>query len=275
MPKKPNSHGNDQEYVPAGNGDASGEYADEKGSNWHFENFGSPKKTTSKIDIVKSDIYGKTNVYVDNKLILRDLSDEEADELRRAYEKEKALFKEDVDNNIRNDIITQKAKKVVSDTENKNRNQDHEIATIIDKDGIILGTFDGAENEVYINPQLLKATSVATHNHPKGTCFSKDDIQAFVDTELYQLRATAPNGKTYVLSRQNGFVKRNLVDDYKQVGAFGSPQQQEVQNKYIEYLNDGYAEYDAKLKAQSDIKEQWLLDNTINYNAIFTIEWED
>lgn len=39
MPKKPNSHGNDQEYVPAGNGDASGEYADEKGSNWHFENF--------------------------------------------------------------------------------------------------------------------------------------------------------------------------------------------------------------------------------------------
>lgn len=88
MPKKPNSHGQDQEYVPAGNGDASGEYADEKGSNWHFENFGSPKKTTSKIDIVKSDIYGKTNVYVDNKLILRDLSDEEADELRRVYEKE-------------------------------------------------------------------------------------------------------------------------------------------------------------------------------------------
>ena len=47
MPKKPNSWGNMQEYVPAGNGDASGEYADEQGGNIHYkfepENFGRGK----------------------------------------------------------------------------------------------------------------------------------------------------------------------------------------------------------------------------------------
>jgi len=43
MPKKPNSHGDMQEYVPAGNGDASGEYGDSEGSNKHFTAFKKPK----------------------------------------------------------------------------------------------------------------------------------------------------------------------------------------------------------------------------------------
>ena len=43
MPKKPNSHGM-QEYVPAGNGDASGEYANEEGNNRHFTSFKKPEE---------------------------------------------------------------------------------------------------------------------------------------------------------------------------------------------------------------------------------------
>lgn len=42
MPKKPNGAGGMQEYVPAGNGDASGEYADGEGSNRHFTAFKKP-----------------------------------------------------------------------------------------------------------------------------------------------------------------------------------------------------------------------------------------
>lgn len=68
MPKKPNSHGNDQEYVPAGNGDASGEYADEKGSNWHFENFGSPSGESRVSDSSVKTVTKtpQTNKIVDN-----------------------------------------------------------------------------------------------------------------------------------------------------------------------------------------------------------------
>ena len=44
MPKKPNRAAQLQNYVPAGNGDASGEYADEEtGSNIHFTNFKKPE----------------------------------------------------------------------------------------------------------------------------------------------------------------------------------------------------------------------------------------
>jgi len=42
MPTKPNSAGEQQDYVPAGNGDPSGEYADEAGANVHFQVFKKP-----------------------------------------------------------------------------------------------------------------------------------------------------------------------------------------------------------------------------------------
>ena len=48
MPKKLNSIGHDQEYIPAGNGDASGEYADEQGGNRHFDAFKNPKTSLEK-----------------------------------------------------------------------------------------------------------------------------------------------------------------------------------------------------------------------------------
>ena len=43
MPTKLNKAGQQQEYVPAGNGDASGEYGNESGSNRHFQSFGKKK----------------------------------------------------------------------------------------------------------------------------------------------------------------------------------------------------------------------------------------
>ncbi|NCA96320.1 MAG: hypothetical protein EOM74_05000, partial [Methanomicrobia archaeon] len=42
MPTKPNSAGEQQDYVPAGNGDPSGEYADDAGANVHFHVFKKP-----------------------------------------------------------------------------------------------------------------------------------------------------------------------------------------------------------------------------------------
>lgn len=44
MPKKLNKAGQQQEYVPSGNGDASGEYADDGGSNRHFVAFKKPEE---------------------------------------------------------------------------------------------------------------------------------------------------------------------------------------------------------------------------------------
>lgn len=52
MPTKPNRAGQQQNYVPQGNGDASGEYADEAtGSNIHFTNFKKPDEPTKEENV--------------------------------------------------------------------------------------------------------------------------------------------------------------------------------------------------------------------------------
>lgn len=52
MPTKPNRAGQQQNYVPQGNGDASGEYADHaSGSNIHFTNFKKPDETPEKVEV--------------------------------------------------------------------------------------------------------------------------------------------------------------------------------------------------------------------------------
>lgn len=48
MPTKPNYGGEQQNYVPQGNGDPSGEYADEGGGNINFKSFGKPSSPIAK-----------------------------------------------------------------------------------------------------------------------------------------------------------------------------------------------------------------------------------
>lgn len=57
MPKKLNSAGQMQNYVPAGNGDASGEYGDNAtGSNKHFATFKKPTKTIKPLKVNRNDV---------------------------------------------------------------------------------------------------------------------------------------------------------------------------------------------------------------------------
>lgn len=57
MPTKPNRAGQQQNYVPQGNGDASGEYADHAtGSNIHFTNFKKPDEEKSFTDFKKQEV---------------------------------------------------------------------------------------------------------------------------------------------------------------------------------------------------------------------------
>lgn len=56
MPTKRNRAGQQQNYVPQGNGDASGEYADQaSGSNKHFANFKKPDEENVKSELTKTE----------------------------------------------------------------------------------------------------------------------------------------------------------------------------------------------------------------------------
>lgn len=69
MPTKSDRWGNQQNYVPAGNGTASGEYADnEAGENKHFTNFQKPKTLNKDIKVdIKTDDTQKNNKPLKNR----------------------------------------------------------------------------------------------------------------------------------------------------------------------------------------------------------------
>ena len=183
----------------------------------------------------------------------------------RANKVGKVSFKED---------FPEKTKTTIKNIENKTKGLNYEVGTIIDKDGNILQSVDGKSNEVNVEKSLLK-NAIFTHNHPNGSCFSYDDIQSFLDGEVYQLRATTDKGKTYILTRTKDFVDPSLAYNYKKACGLGGEGQNRIQELTDNYLNSGYELSKAVYLAKSDYREEWLTQNGKNYNVKFEVEWDE
>ena len=92
MPTKPNHSGQQQEYVPAGNGDASGEYADNAtGSNVHFKSFKKPENDTNK------GIQSKTKLPKENKDKKEKKDQPSKPHIQDAEKKIKSILSEDME----------------------------------------------------------------------------------------------------------------------------------------------------------------------------------
>ena len=82
MPTKINKAGNQQNYVPAGHGDASGEYGDNAtGSNKHFQSFKKPQEQSKKLREKKKQKF-KYNKYYKTWDVISDEDYEEYIELQ-------------------------------------------------------------------------------------------------------------------------------------------------------------------------------------------------
>lgn len=102
MPQKPNRSGQLQNYVPAGNGDASGEYGDnESGSNIHFKVFKRPDDTTElKPNEIKEEDFNSAVDYLDKSLrdydeYMKDHQDQIGFFSRHEYDNYKELYQSD------------------------------------------------------------------------------------------------------------------------------------------------------------------------------------
>ena len=52
--------------------------------------------------------------------------------------------------------------------------------------------------------------AVLTHNHPSGSCFSVDDIALMLVSNMKEMRAVAPDGTTYILTRpEDGWTQKH------------------------------------------------------------------
>lgn len=98
--------------------------------------------------------------------------------------------------------------------EAKNKNLDHEVATIVDPDtGKAVFSKEGNRYGVQFNSSELWEIKgkILTHNHPDEVIFSPQDVAVAYNTKA--IRATNPDGKVYELS---GMKNRMAVQAYNQ-----------------------------------------------------------
>lgn len=100
-------------------------------------------------------------------------------------------------------------KKTVHAVEDKIRHQNFESAALVDKDGNVVFSKDGAKSEVFFTPEEVAHMkgNVLTHNHPSSSMFSTADVNMFVQGELGEMRATNRSGTTYSIKTGNGYSK--------------------------------------------------------------------
>lgn len=164
--------------------------------------------------------------------------------------------------------------KTFHEVESERRNLDYEVGTIVDRKGNIISVTGGEEHSVSPPGDLLK-DNIFTHNHPSGGCFSVQDLESMIDTELLELRASTPQGTFFSLLRKEG----THLTDYEFAGKY-----YEVTN--ITVVMDA-VERDIKAgvltrkemeaqgwqiytKYQSKFAVEWLKENAEKYGYVFT-----
>lgn len=98
--------------------------------------------------------------------------------------------------------------KSIHSIEDKIRNQNYETAAIVDKDGQVLLNKDGAQSQVGFTPMecsMMKGNTL-THNHPRSSMFSDEDINCFQHNDMLEIRATTREGVTYSIKQGAGYT---------------------------------------------------------------------
>ena len=103
--------------------------------------------------------------------------------------------------------------KTIHSIEDKIRNQNYESSAVVDKDGNVILTKDGNNNSVsYTRAEAeLMQGNTLTHNHPRSSMFSDEDIQFFSKNNLEEIRATNREGITYSIRRGEGYTNADGV----------------------------------------------------------------
>ena len=158
----------------------------------------------------------------------------------------------------------------------------YEEGTIISRDGTILEKIEGAEHSINIEkiPENRFKNNIFTHNHPMGGNFSTDDINSFLNYDLYEVRASTDSGVLYSLRKGNGkvdsvgFAKAFSKDNPKGYEASNKRLQNDIKSGIINPKTLPYNERGvyAVLKAADRNLHDWLTENAPKYGFVYRRE---
>lgn len=105
--------------------------------------------------------------------------------------------------------------KEIKKVEDKIRNQNFESAAVIDSEGNTLFFKDGQRSQVGFSRLecMQMANNTLTHNHPRCSMFSPEDLNCMITNNMQEIRATNRDGTTYSMRRADGgFIASKAID---------------------------------------------------------------
>lgn len=160
--------------------------------------------------------------------------------------------------------------------EDKNRKLKHEEANAFDDKGNVIFSKGGNSNSVEFTPMdcYRLSHSTFTHNHPRGSIFSKEDIVFTVHNQLEEMRATQPDGGVFSLKR-TGIPRNTFPRDYEEQYYIAVGKARFKMDEYVpKLMNQGkITSEDANNMFSQKINDEfipWLKANAGNYGYEFT-----
>ena len=95
-----------------------------------------------------------------------------------------------VDDPDEHQATSEPLRQALRDVEDEIRGLPYEVAYIIDPDGTVIAHREGTHNFVGLPAELMRGC-VVTHNHPRGTSFSVEDVRTHLATRAIEMRAVS------------------------------------------------------------------------------------
>ena len=174
--------------------------------------------------------------------------------------------------------------KEIHGIEDKIRKQNFESAAVVDSDGNMLYFKDGMASEVRFSRLecMQMQNNTLTHNHPRCSMFSPEDLNCMAANGLYEIRATNRDGTTYSMKQAAGGYSTQRAMDF--VGAYASeyPKAQKFAQKDLD--SRGFADkiWRGEISnAQANVEfgrssakymVDWTKKHASDYGLEFTVE---
>lgn len=165
--------------------------------------------------------------------------------------------------------------------ENKIYKDKVETAILLDSKGNTIFTeSNGATNVVQFTTEQLAKMKGAnlTHNHPRGSTFSPEDVAVLTTHGLNSIRATGKE-RTYQLSVIKNIVQnKNFARDYKDAMKENKKVTDRLYRKYEKQYNSGkisYTEFQSKMpelnRRANELNSDWLKKNANKYGYKYSV----
>lgn len=150
-----------------------------------------------------------------------------------------------------------------------------EELTILSRNGEVLKELRGGENYVDAGEYRdLMKNAIVTHNHPMGDNFSSGDIEEFINSDLYEIRASTSN-VVYSLKKGNNKLNKDIASDYGKVNGWNYASEklnEKIKNNTLGYIpSENPVRFNLDRQALSaEYKSKWLKTNAKKYGYTYT-----